>query len=220
MRWKEHRSVAPHGANRPPTVDWSRGTHRRARAPRHQSPQRPHETSAAPKTPRRYPPGSRDHCLDKYARQRSRDCRRAARKTPAAYSSRPRPRPESLPGFPPLAAIALEQIIRFPRSPGARGIIGEIPRRQRLPHVENRLHNAPTRLDHVRPLKQRRVTDHAFIEQTLISSARLGAEIIRVAEIHIHGAQLHDRAWDFRAKLQRNSFLGLNVHDELIGREA
>src|SRR5262245_35550706 len=77
---------------------------------------------------------------------------------------------------PPLASLALENVIRILGTPGACGIVGELARRERLPHVEQRRHHPPTGFDRVRALEQSRVADHAVEEQGLIADPGCGAE--------------------------------------------
>src|SRR5579859_3109213 len=52
----------------------------------------------------------------------------------------------------PGAAVAVDQFIRLFRSRRSGGIVGEAARRQRLPHLENRVHHGPAGFDHVRSL--------------------------------------------------------------------
>src|SRR5438876_5615871 len=118
-----------------------------------------------------------------------------------------------------MSAVALEQLVRIPRPPAPRGIIGEIARRQCLPNVERWTNHTPAHLDHISELKQRSITDHAIVQQTLITSTGPSAEIISVLEIHVHCTQPHDRTGDFRRELQRNSLLGLDMKDELVGQK-
>src|SRR5439155_19577565 len=118
-----------------------------------------------------------------------------------------------------MSSVALEQFVCIPRPPAPRGIIGEIARRQRLPNVERWTDHTPARLDHIGALKHRSVPDHAIVKQTLITSTGLSAEIISVLEIHVHCTQPHDRTWNYRCELQRNSLLGLDMKDELVGQE-
>src|SRR5436305_47353 len=115
-----------------------------------------------------------------------------------------------------MSSVALEQFVRIPRPPAARGIIGEITRRQRLPNVKRWTDHTPARLDHIGALKQRSIADHAIVQQTLITGTGLSTEIISVLEIHVHCTQSHDRAGNFRCELQRNSLLGLDMKDELV----
>src|ERR1700731_1657767 len=88
----------------------------------------------------------------------------------------------------PTAAIAFHQFVGLSRAPGSSGIVGEITRRQRLPHVEYGIDNAPTSLDHVGALEQRGIADHAVMQQAFVSSRRSNAEIVGVGEVHIHFA--------------------------------
>ena len=84
--------------------------------------------------------------------------------------------------IPPLAMIAREQVAGFFRSPGARRVIGKIARRQRVPDVQDRLHDAPAGFDHVGALEQSGVADHAVVEQALVARAGLAAEVVGVVE--------------------------------------
>src|SRR6185437_3463942 len=55
--------------------------------------------------------------------------------------------------IPPLAPFAPKQFVRLRRPPSARSVIGKIARRQSLPHIENRLHDGPGGLYHIRTLE-------------------------------------------------------------------
>src|ERR1022692_1017084 len=62
---------------------------------------------------------------------------------------------------PPSPAVASEQLIRLFGPPGACRIIWKITGSECLPYIQDRGHDAPAGLDHVCPLKQRGVSDHA-----------------------------------------------------------
>ena len=62
------------------------------------------------------------------------------------------------------------------RTPGSGGIVRKITRRDRLPNVEYRRHDLPACLDHIGPLKERRVADHAVEKQAFVAGAELFAE--------------------------------------------
>src|SRR5215467_14067034 len=77
----------------------------------------------------------------------------------------------------PGTAVALEQFFGFDRSPGACGVIRKPSSRQCMPHVENRLDDAPPGFHHIRALKQRSVSRHAIAQQSLVARAVLHAEV-------------------------------------------
>ncbi len=58
---------------------------------------------------------------------------------------------------------------------------------------------------------------HAIAQEALVASAVLDAKIVGVVEIHVHQAQLHQRAGNFRAEAERDAFLGLDVNHQAIG---
>src|SRR5215470_4901007 len=101
-----------------------------------------------------------------------------------------------------MTSVTLEQLVCFARPPATRLIVGKIPWRQRFPNVEHRTDHAPAGFHHVGTLKQRGVAYHAIMEQPLITSIGLGAEIISIFEIHIYRTQSHYCAGDFGGKLQ------------------
>jgi hypothetical protein len=104
-------------------------------------------------------------------------------------------------------------------TPAACGIVGELARRERLPHVEQRRHHPPTRFDHIRALEQSRVADHAVEEQGLIANPGRGAEVLLVFHIHVHRAEIHHRARNLCAEPERDALVRLDMHHELIGAE-
>src|ERR1017187_10935225 len=79
---------------------------------------------------------------------------------------------------PPFPAVSSEQLIRLFGPPGACRIIWEITGSQCLPYIQNRSHDAPAGLDHVRPLKQRGVSDHAIVQQPLVTRGRPTSKIV------------------------------------------
>src|SRR5579872_2584784 len=125
-------------------------------------------------------------------------------------------RPGSSFEIPPPAAIVLQQLVSFFRPPRAGWVVREMTRRERFPNIENWTDHAPTGLDHIGPLEQRRIADHAIVQQTLVSGAGLRSEVVGVLEIHIDSPQSHDRPRNLRRELQRNSFFWLNVKHQLI----
>src|SRR5205814_6544246 len=61
------------------------------------------------------------------------------------------------------------------------------------------------------------IARHAITQQPFVAGAVLQSEIGAVIEIHIHEAELHDRAGNLCAEAQRNALLGLNMDDEAVG---
>src|SRR5256885_16515601 len=104
--------------------------------------------------------------------------------------------------IPPVAAVALHQLVGLFRSPASAGIIRKITWWQRLPYIQNRADYAPASFEHVTALEQCSIADHAVVQQALVTGAGLSAEIISVIEIHVHRTQSHDLAGNFRGKLK------------------
>src|SRR5213083_1433399 len=79
---------------------------------------------------------------------------------------------------PPGAAVLHDQALRL-RRPGRAGLVGREPLGAGVsPGVEERLHDAPARLDTIGPLKQDRVPDHAVVDERLVADGRRHIEII------------------------------------------
>src|SRR5436853_270338 len=93
---------------------------------------------------------------------------------------------------PPLPAAAPQQLLGGVRPGGAGGVEFERHALVGAPHVEDRLHHGPASLDAVGALEQGRIADHAVIDQGLVAGARLGVEIVAIAEIHPHTAEMDD----------------------------
>src|ERR1700687_1923755 len=113
-------------------------------------------------------------------------------------------------------AYDLEKSFRLDWAPPTGGIIWESAGAQRVPDVNDRLDHAPAGFNHVRTLEEGGIAGHAIAEQALVTSAVFGAEIGAVVEIHIHEAELHDRAGNFCAEAERDAFVGLDVDDQAI----
>src|SRR5215467_13716931 len=106
----------------------------------------------------------------------------------------------------PGAAVALQQIIRLLRAPGAGRVVREATCGKRLPDVEQGLNDAPSGLDHVRTLKECGVADHTIVEQALVTCTVRCAEVARVVEIHVHQSEFHYRPGNFSPETERNAF--------------
>ena len=89
------------------------------------------------------------------------------------------------------------------------GIIGKIRRWIVRPGVEDRLHRLPTGFHGVGALKQRRVANHAVIEQRFVAGIGRDFEIVLVGEIHADVAEPHDRARALGGEFQCDSLIRL-----------
>src|SRR5262249_4679218 len=116
----------------------------------------------------------------------------------------------------PSAPIALQQLVGFAWSPGARWVVGEAARRQRVPDVKDGLDYGPTRFDHICALEQRGIADHAVAQEPFVSGGVFDTEVAGIIEIHVDESELHDRAWNLCSKTQCDAFVRLNVDEEPI----
>src|SRR5688572_11294946 len=82
------------------------------------------------------------------------------------------------------------------RSPRAGRIIWKITGRKGSPHVESWRDDPPSCLDHVSPLKERGIADHAVEEKPFITGAYLLSEMVQIVKVHIDRTHIHDRAGD------------------------
>src|SRR5438105_1584657 len=83
-----------------------------------------------------------------------------------------------------------------------------------FPLIENTLDKAPGSFYFIATCEECRVTHHTVENQAFVGlrlSTLKGRAIIK---IHVDGANLHLRAGDFGAKLERNAFIGLHTHGE------
>jgi hypothetical protein len=118
---------------------------------------------------------------------------------------------------PPGAAVPSHKFVGFLRSPRAGSIVGKTASRERFPNVNDRLDGSPTGFHHVRALKKSGVAHHAVVKKAFVACAVRLAKIARVIEIHVHQAELHDRAGNLGGKTPRNAFVGLDVDHEPVG---
>ena len=109
--------------------------------------------------------------------------------------------------------------VRFLRAPGAGGVVGERPRRQRLPDVEDGVHHVPPVLHAVRPLEERRVAAHAVVEERLVAGAGRGPEVVRVVEVHLDLARPDHGPGDLGLEAEGDPLVGLHVEDEDVRGE-
>src|SRR5206468_5726090 len=78
----------------------------------------------------------------------------------------------------PVPAVLLDQPVRGGGSPGAGRVVREVARGRPLPCLEDRRRDPPRRLDHVAPVEERGVADHAVVEEALVTGrARRLADI-------------------------------------------
>ena len=119
----------------------------------------------------------------------------------------------------PLTVIALDKAQGCIRSPGARNIVWEISWRIIVPGFENRRGCRPGRFDHVRSMKQTRVPDHAIVQQFFVTGGWLPVPKLVVTKIQLHRPCTNCWSRNFRANLKRNSFLRLNLEDQIIRRD-
>ncbi len=121
-----------------------------------------------------------------------------------------------LPEVLPLTAITFEQLVRFRRAPRARGIIWKFPRRQSTPDVKNWFNDLPACFDHIGPLEQRGVADHAIEEQAFVARRDLIAKMVEIVKVHIDRTHLYDRSWDLCSEVKRNALVGLDMNNDTI----
>jgi hypothetical protein len=105
---------------------------------------------------------------------------------------------------------------RRPPAPTCRRVVGEVARRQRGPHVEQRLHDRPAHLHHVGALEERGVADHAVVQQPLVAGAGHRPEVVLVVEPHVDVAETQLRPGHLGAEAERDAFLGLDAEHELV----
>src|SRR4029450_5013726 len=87
------------------------------------------------------------------------------------------------------------------------------------PGVEERLPDAPARLDTIGPLKQDRVPDHAIVDERLVAAGRRRCKITLVAERHTHPTDADRRAWHLGVELQRDAFDRLDAQYQEVLRK-
>src|SRR6195952_5125331 len=115
-----------------------------------------------------------------------------------------------------LAPVAAEQFLRAWRTFAAGLINLQSLGARLLPGVEERLHRPPAGLDAVGALKQDIVADHAVVDQGLIAGARLGLEVVLVAEFHFDAAGRDRGTRNLGIELQRDAFVRLDADHQMI----
>src|SRR5581483_3532488 len=91
----------------------------------------------------------------------------------------------------PAASVALHQIVGILRSPSSGSVVGEMARRERFPDIQYGVNHRPSSLDHISTLEERRVSDHAIVQQPLITGTGSDAEVVGVLEVHVDATQAH-----------------------------
>src|SRR5215470_3966881 len=117
----------------------------------------------------------------------------------------------------PSATIACQQLVSCGRTVATSDIVRKIPRRIVGPRVEDGLYRAPSCLDVVGPLEQRRVADHAVVEQRFVSGVARDLEIRLVGEVHANGVELHRQAGALGCENEGDAFVGLDAEDHPVG---
>src|SRR5437016_1750673 len=69
-----------------------------------------------------------------------------------------------------------------------------------LTKIKTRTTTAPARFNQSCALEKGGITDHAIVQQTLVTGIGLLPEVVGVGEVHVHGAQSHDWTRDFRGE--------------------
>src|SRR5262249_28695031 len=118
---------------------------------------------------------------------------------------------------PPSATIACQQFVGCSRTVATSDIVRKIPRRIVGPGVEDGLYRAPSRLDVVGPLEQRRVADHAVVEQSFVSGIARDPEIRLVGEVHANVAEPHCRPGTLGCENEGDAFVRLDAEDHPVG---
>src|SRR5207244_9742377 len=102
------------------------------------------------------------------------------------------------------------------RSPCTACVIWKSAGRQGLPDIKDRIDNTPTSFDHVGALEQGGVSDHAVIEQNLITGIGGRPKIFGIFETHVHRSNPQDRARNLRAKTQGYPLHRLDLDHECV----
>src|ERR1700730_13103572 len=85
-----------------------------------------------------------------------------------------------------------------------------------MPHIQDRLNDAPASFHHVGTLEKGGVTNHAVAQQPLVSGGMFRPEVSGVIEIHVYKAKLHYGPRNFGAEAKRDALVRLDVNDQTI----
>ena len=116
----------------------------------------------------------------------------------------------------PFVAGLFNEMVRRLRSPAPGSIVRKIARRKSLPHIQDRIHNSPGRVDAVVTVKERRITDGTIVEQRLVSRSSGVLAEIRIAEIQRNIGDVDVRPGALRMDVQSDAFVGLNMDHQTV----
>src|SRR5262249_30128958 len=108
----------------------------------------------------------------------------------------------------PLAAIFLNQLICFSRSPCARLVFRNLFLRV-FPRFADRHHYLPTPLGHIAAGIQSRIAKNAIEQKSFISFRRRNAERSAVSKVHVHPSNARHLAWNLCPDPQGDALVGL-----------
>src|SRR5438128_9328575 len=100
----------------------------------------------------------------------------------------------------PLAAFPSEQLIGFLRSPTSGRIVGKGRRWLGIPNFLNRRYDTPAGFDLIGALKQRRVAQHAIVQETFVAGGQRVAEIVFIIKVHVDSADAYRGPRNFCAE--------------------
>src|SRR5436309_15905709 len=125
--------------------------------------------------------------------------------------------PALLPRCPPPAPVLLDELIGRGGAPGAGRIVREIARRDGAPDVQDRRGDPPRGLDHVVPMEEGRVADHAVVEQALVAGGGRRLAEIAIAEVEIDRDELDRGAGFLRLHPELDPLARLHLAAEAAG---
>ncbi len=120
---------------------------------------------------------------------------------------------------PPGAVVAVDQLVRRARPPGAALVVREA-RPVALPGADDRVDELPLLLDLVLAREQRRVAEHRVEDQPLVRLGQPGAEGAAVEEVHVHGADRHPGPGHLGADRERDALVRLHVDQQHVRPQA
>src|SRR5450631_52554 len=115
----------------------------------------------------------------------------------------------------PMPSVPRQQLIALFRSPGSRGIVGEIGRLGG-PFLQYRGVKRPGRLYSIAMGKEGCITKHRIEQETLVSVRGGCSERSSIIKVHYDGAHRHIRIWDLCTKAQGDPLVRLNSHADQI----
>src|SRR2546426_2459036 len=88
-----------------------------------------------------------------------------------------------------------------------------------FPTFEDVAHQSPSGFHLIATSEQGRITPHRIEDETFVGFRRRHSERSPVAEVHFDLPDLNIRPGDLYAQAKRDSFVGLDVDDERVGRD-